>query len=104
VPVPAFMMPPAPDITPEIVSAELLTVIWRTAPPRSIAPDNVRAPVPPEDWPRVKSAPMTVSLAIVLAVPEDEERVPPPIVSMPVPSAELFPTLSVPSSNVVPPE
>ncbi len=104
VPVPAFVMPPVPDMTPEMVSAELLTVICRTAPPRSMAPVSVSAPVPPDDWPRMKSAPTTMSLAIVLAVPEDEERVPPAIVSVPVPNAELFPTLSVPSSSAVPPE
>ncbi len=103
-PVPAFVIPPVPDITPEMVSAALFTVICRTAPPRSIAPDNVSAPVPPDAWPSVKFPPTTLSFAKVLAVVDDEARVPPERVSVPVPRAASSPTRSVPEVRLVPPE
>jgi len=104
VPVPAFVIPPAPDIIPEMVPAVLSTVICRMAPPRLMAPDNVRMPVPPDDCPSVKSPLTVVAFAIVRAVADDEARVPPPRVSVPVPRAALFPRRSAPEERVVPPE
>ena len=102
-PVPARVMPPL-EITPEIVSEALFTVICRAAAFIFIAPDNVTAPVFVAAWPRIKIPPTLLALANALAVAPDAAKVPPFIVSVPVPNAVLFPARIVPVVSVTPPE
>ena len=99
VPAPALVRSkPVPASPPLSVRLPAVTVIVRLA-PSVAAPESVRLLVPAK-----AKSPLSATVFATVSAAAEASSVPPVTVKLPVPSAPLLPTLSVPAARVSPPE